>query len=339
MSTEILPKPATTGPAPAPEASDPAAPRWRRVLTHRPTIAAVFLVLLVGYFHLRLPETYLTSENMKSVLEQQSTLLILALGVTFVLVIGEFDLSFASTLGLAGAISILLMSDHGQSPWIAAMVGILVGAGVGIVNGVAVAWGRAPAFIATLAAGSAATGLEQLLTSNNTIAENIPTGYLDLTLVERAGLPASTWIALALVVLSIFLMSFTTFGRRLRATGLNPTAVSLAGISVSRVRLAAFVALGLVAGLAGVYVTSQGGSYFPNSGAGLLLPPYSAVFLGAAIVGRGRFGPGATLFGVAFIALLERGLTMMDQKAAVIQLIEGGVLLVAVVLARQERKQ
>ena len=101
-------------------------------------------------------------------------------------------------------------------------------------------------------------------------------------------------------------MSCTTSGRRFRATGQNPSAVTLAGISVSLVRLAAFVILGVLAGLAGVMVTSQGGSYFPNSGAGLLLPPYSAVFLGAAIIGRGRFGPAATVYGVAFIALLER---------------------------------
>jgi ribose transport system permease protein len=313
--------------------------KLKQIATNRPAIAVLFLVLLVGYFKLRLPDTYLTTDNMKSVLTQQSTLIILALGVTFVLVIGEFDLSFASTIGLAGGISILLMSKHSVSPLVAILAAVAVGGAVGAVNGVAVAWGRAPAFIATLAAGSAATGIEQLLTDNNTISDNIPTSYLNFTLAEHLGLPWSTWLTLLLVVVAIFIMSFTTFGRRLRATGLNPTAVSLAGISVSLVRLSAFVALGLIAGLAGVLVTSQGGSYFPNSGAGLLLPPYSAVFLGAAIVGRGRFSPGATVFGVAFIALLERGLTMLDQKAAVIQLIEGAVLLAAVVLARQERKQ
>ncbi|MFC5676853.1 ABC transporter permease [Aeromicrobium endophyticum] len=288
---------------------------------------------------MKLPDTYLTADNMKSVLTQQSTLLVLALGVTFVLVIGEFDLSFASTIGLSGASSILLMSNHDVSPLVAVVAAILVGGAVGVVNGVAVAWGRAPAFIATLAAGSAAVGIEQLMTSNNTISDNIPLGYLGFTLNEHLGLPWSTWLTLLLVVVAVVVMSFTTLGRRLRATGMNPTAVTLAGISVSLVRLSAFVVLGLLAGLAGVMVTSQGGSYFPNSGAGLLLPPYSAVFLGAAIVGRGRFSPAATVFGVVFIALLERGLTMMDQKAAVIQLIEGAVLLAAVVLARQERKQ
>lgn len=327
------------GPESSPHVSQHVSSPWRRAATHRSTVAVVFLVLLVGYFTLRLPDTYLTSSNLVSVLTQQSTLLILALGVTFILVIGEFDLSFASTIGLAGAVSILLMSRHDLPPLVAVLAAVLVGAVVGVVNGVAVAWGRAPAFIATLAAGSAAVGLEQLMTDNNTISDNIPIGYLNLTLEEHLGLPWTTWLAILLVIVSIVVMSFTTMGRKLRATGLNPSAVTLAGISVSLVRLWAFVTLGLMAGLAGVIVTSQGGSYFPNSGAGLLLPPYSAVFLGAAIVGRGRFSPVATVFGVAFIALLERGLTMLDQKAAVIQLIEGVVLLAAVVLARQERKQ
>ncbi|MDQ8043526.1 MAG: ABC transporter permease [Patulibacter sp.] len=310
----------------------------RRILLGRPAIAIAFLILLVGYFTLRLPDTYLTSDNLVSVLQQESTLLILALGVTFVLVIGEFDLSYANTIGLTGAVSIMLMSRSGVSPVVAIVAALLVGAAIGIANGFAVAWGRAPAFIATLAVGSVATGIEQLLTSNETIANGIPNSYLSFTLNTHLGLAWSTWLALLLVVVAIVLMSFTTFGRRVRATGLNPTAVTLAGISVNRVRLAAFVLMGVLAGLAGVYVTSQGGSYFPNSGAGLLLPPYSAVFLGAAVIGRGRFSPAATVFGVAFIALLERGLTMLDQKSAVIQLIEGVVLLAAVVLARQERK-
>lgn len=335
MST-VEPKltPATAGAAPTGDA-------WgavKRTLTGRPAIAVIFLIILVAYFKIRLPDTYLTTDNMVSVLQQQSTLLILALGVTFVLVIGEFDLSFANTIGLAGGVSILLMSRSGSPVIVAIIAALAIGAAIGVANGLAVAWGRAPAFIATLAVGSVAVGLEQLLTNNETISSGIPDSYLAFTLTTHLGLAWSTWLALVLVVVAIVVMSFTTFGRRLRATGLNPTAVTLAGISVNRVRLAAFVVMGVTAGLAGVMITSQGGSYFPNSGAGLLLPPYSAVFLGAAVIGRGRFSPGGTLFGVVFIALLERGLTMLDQKSAVIQLIEGAVLLAAVVLARQERK-
>lgn len=319
--------------------SPPSSTWVRRAATNRVVLALVFLALVVAFFAWQLPETYLTVDNMKSILQQQSTLIVLAIGVTFVLMIGEFDLSFSFTVGLSAAVAILSMSAL-SAPWpIAMLAGIVVGALVGVANGAAVAWGRAPAFIATLAVGSVATGIEQLLTGNNTIASGIPTDYLMFTLREFAGLSASTWLTLLLVVVAVLVVSFTTYGRRVRATGLNPTAVSIAGTSVAGVRISAFVIMGLLAGLGGVMVSSLGGSYFPNSGAGLLLPPYSAVFLGAAIIGRGRFSPLATVYGVAFIALLERGLTMMNQKAAVIMLIEGMVLLAAVVLARQERKR
>ncbi|MGO3320165.1 MAG: ABC transporter permease [Microbacterium gubbeenense] len=334
--TTIDTAPRTTGSG---RAAQPSRPLWARILTNRVVLGVLFLMLLVVFFTVQLPDTYLTVDNMKSILQQQSTLIVLALGVTFILMIGEFDLSFSFTVGLSAAVAILLMSSS-EMPWIVAIIaGIVVGMLVGVANGLAVAWGRAPAFIATLAVGSAATGIEQLLTGNNTIANSIPIEYLMFTLQEYAGLPVSAWLTILLVVTSVFVVSFTTFGRRVRATGLNPTAVTLAGTSVERVRLAAFILMGLLAGLAGVMVSSLGGSYFPNSGAGLLLPPYSAVFLGAAIIGRGRFSPLATVYGFAFIALLERGLTMMNQKAAVIMLIEGLVLLIAVVLARQERKR
>jgi ribose transport system permease protein len=317
----------------------PVRPAVLRVLSNRAVLGILFLVLLVVFFAWQLPETYLTLDNMKSILQQQATLIVLAIGVTFVLVIGEFDLSFAFTIGLAAAVSVLLMSSLGLPPIVAMLVAIVVGGIVGAGNGLAVAWGRAPAFIATLAVGSAATGVEQLLTGNSTISSGIPIEYLYFTLQEYAGLPISTWITLLLVLVAVGVVSFTRYGRRVRATGLNPTAVTLAGTSVSLVRLSAFVIMGLLAGLAGVMVSSLGGSYFPNSGAGLLLPPYAAVFLGAAIIGRGRFGPLASVYGVVFIALLERGLTMMNQKAAVILIIEGAVLVAAVILARQERKR
>jgi len=316
-----------------------ARPALLRLLGNRAVVGGLFLVLLLAFFAWQLPETYLTVDNMKSILQQQAVLIVLAVGVTFVLVIGEFDLSFAFTIGLAAAVSILLMSVFGLPPLLAMVAAILVGGVVGVANGLAVAWGRAPAFIATLAVGSGATGVEQLLTGNSTISSGIPIEYLYFTLQEYAGLPVSTWITLLLVVVAIGVVSFTTYGRRVRATGLNPTAVAIAGTSVNLVRLSAFVIMGLLAGLAGVMVSSLGGSYFPNSGAGLLLPPYAAVFLGAAIIGRGRFGPLASVYGVVFIALLERGLTMMNQKAAVILIIEGAVLVAAVILARQERRR
>ena len=336
MATQTVDKSAPGDSAHTPISRGPR--EWALALVRsRLFFGGVLLAALVAFFAIKLPGTFLASSNLKSVLEQQMTLVVLALGVTVVLMIGEFDLSFAATMALAGAVAVLMMTDHGWSALTAGALAVVLGLVVGSINGVVVAYGRAPAFIATLAAGSALTGIEQLLTSNKTIAEGIPIGYLDFTLVPHLGLPLSAWTGLLLVVVVAVVLAFTTYGRKVRATGLNATATALAGISVGKVRVSAFAALGALAGLAGVIVTSQAGSYFPGSGAGLLLPPYSAVFLGAAIVGRGRFSPLASVYGLAFIALLERGLTMLDEPAALIQLIEGAVLLSAVLLARREK--
>ena len=119
-----------------------------RLLGNRAVVGGLFLLLLLAFFAWQLPETYLTVDNMKSILQQQAVLIVLAVGVTFVLVIGEFDLSFAFNIGLAAAVSILLMSVFGLPPLLAMLAAILVGGVVGVANGLAVAWGRAPAFIA-----------------------------------------------------------------------------------------------------------------------------------------------------------------------------------------------
>lgn len=310
-----------------------------RIVAGRGFISVLAIVLLVTVFAMLLPETFLTVTNMKSILQQQAVLIILAIGVTFVLVIGEFDLSFSFTIGLASAIAVLAMTVLGAPPLLAASLAMLVGGLVGAVNGVAVAWGKAPAFIATLAIGSMAAGLEQLLTNNKTLATGIPLDYLMFTLRDVGGLPLSLWLTLLLVAVAIVVFRFTTYSRRLRATGMNPSAVAIAGTSVPLVRFSAFVIMGVLAGLSAVLLSSLGGSYFPNSGGGLLLPPYAAVFLGAAILGRGRFSPLATLYGVVFIALLERGLTMLSYSAAVIMTIQGAVLVAAVLLAQREKKR
>ncbi|MFC9978391.1 ABC transporter permease [Gordonia sp. NPDC127522] len=317
----------------------PGKPGVMRLLHKYPWVPGLVLaVLLVAFFSWQLPDTYPTWENLRSVIDQQVGLLVLALGVTIVLLIGEFDLSFSSTIGLSGAVGILSMTAMGWPTGVAILAAIAVGVIVGLLNGLAVTYGRAPAFIATLAIGFIATGVERLLTDDKTISEGVTSTYTDLTLERTLGFPLSTWLALALVVVVGVALGYTTYGRRVRATGMNRTAVRLAGISVPTVRISAFVILGLFAGIVGVFLTSQGGSSFPNSGTGLLLPPYAAVFLGAALVGRGRFSVLATVYGVFFIAALETGLVMMNKPGAVIQLIEGGVLIAAVILARQEQK-
>ncbi|MFL5846410.1 MAG: ABC transporter permease [Solirubrobacteraceae bacterium] len=297
------------------------------------------ILLFVGiiiYFSAMRPETFPTWDNAKAILNSMSILLILGAGLTVVLAIGEFDLSFAATVGLSGATAVLTMVNLDWPMGLAIVAAIGVGLLVGLANGLAVAYGKAPAFIITLAVGSVATGIERLI-SNDEVVPGLSQNFVSLAQGETFGLPRSVIIAFVVTLGVFVLLEFTTFGRRLRAVGANRRAAELAGLPVARERVLAFVIVGGLSGVAGVVLMSKASQYYPDSGAGLLLSPYTAAFLGAAAVGLARFGALATLFGVAFIGVLETGLTMLGQPAWQVQVIEGGVLAIAVLLARQIR--
>jgi ribose transport system permease protein len=144
------------------------------------------------------------------------------------------------------------------------------------------------------------------------------------------------WISVVVVLAVWGLLKFTVFGRHAYAVGSNELAASVAGVRTREVRWAAFVTLGILAGLAGVLITAQGGGSSPNNASGLLLPTYTAAFLGLSALGRGKFTPIATYFGVVFIGTLQTGLTILDQPSWIASVITGSVLVVAVLIARRQ---
>jgi ribose transport system permease protein len=309
----------------------------RRVLANATRIGGTLLLIgLIAYFSAVRPDAFPTWANAKAILQSASILLILGCGLTVVLAIGEFDLSFSATIGLSGATAVLSMVNLGWPMWLSILAAIGVGVIVGIVNGVAVAYGRAPAFIITLAVGSTATGLEVLLSGNN-VVPGLPQPFINLTQGTALGVPNAVWISLVGVVVIYVLLEYTTFGRRLRAIGSNRRSAELSGLPVGRERVLAFVIVGALAGVAGVMLMSEASQYYPDAGASYLLSPYTAAFLGAAAVGMGRFGALSTLFGVLFIGILQTGLTMLGQPSWLVEVIEGAVLAFAVLLARQVR--
>jgi ribose/xylose/arabinose/galactoside ABC-type transport system permease subunit len=141
-------------------------------------------------------------------------------------------------------------------------------------------------------------------------------------------------IALAVVALVAILMSLTVFGRRSYAIGGSPEAARIAGVRINRVRLLAFVIVGACAGLAGIILTSQAASYYPGAGTPLLLPAYTAVFLGWSASFNRSFHPLLTLFGVLFTGVLTNGLITLQVAPYVTDLVQGCVLAGAVLLAR-----
>jgi ribose transport system permease protein len=164
-------------------------------------------VVMVVVFSVLEPDTFLDTNTLRTILDQAAVPLLLVCGLTFVLAVGEFDLSYTATIGLAGGLVAVLMRDQGLGVAPAIGVTLLAAVAVGVVVGLLVTIGRASSFIVTLAIGSALTGFELALTDNTTIYQGIPASFGDIASREILGLHAPVWIAG--VVFAAFVVLYT----------------------------------------------------------------------------------------------------------------------------------
>jgi ribose transport system permease protein len=326
-----------TGAAPA-AAAVGAAPK-RRVRMHVALGRFVLpgsLAAMVIVFSL-MSSNFYTGTNIQNILDQAVVPLLLACGVTFVLSVGEFDLAFTSVVGLAAAVVVELMAKDGIS-WLPAVIVLVpLGLVVGAVVGVLVSVGRASSFIITLAVGSALTGVELAITGNQTIYQNIPPAFGALASNKFFGLHLPVWFALIVAILAAVGLHGTRFGRHAQSLGGNPQAAHLAGVRVSRIRIACFVISSVLAALAAVIMTSRSNSYYPQIAAGLVLSTYTAVFLGATSGRTSSFTIGGSVLGVLWIIVLQTGLTLNGAPTWSASLIQGVVLALAVIIAARAK--
>src|SRR5918996_4194188 len=219
-----------------------AAERW--------SLPVAFLAAIV-FFSVAKPETFLTLDNARAILDDTSVLAVLAVGVTAVLVIGEFDLSVGFVVGLAAAAGVGAMAFQGWPVWAAIAVTLAAGVIAGLANGLAVAYVRIPSFVATLAIGSIAAAVELSITRTS-IFQGIPASYVEIATTRIGTVPLRAIIAVAVVALFVVILRGTVFGRHASSIGDNAAAATLAGVPVANVRVAAFVLAGTTAGLAAV---------------------------------------------------------------------------------------
>jgi ribose transport system permease protein len=323
----------TEAATPATEA-DAARPRTRRAwvvarnVAERWSLVLAFVVAFL-FFAAARPSTFLTWDNARAILDDSSVACVLAVGVTAILVIGEFDLSVGFVAGFAGAAGVSAMANHGVPAGAAVAIALGAGGVAGLANGVAVAYVRIPSFVATLAIGSIAAAMELAITKT-AIFEGLSPRYLEIATTDVATIPLRGIIAAATALVFLVILRALVYGRHASAVGDNPAAARLAGVPVERVRVVAFVLAGLTAGLAAVLVTSSAGQYYPNLGTGYLLPAYAAAFLGLSLGGGLRFNVLGSFLGVLLLDMVSTGLTMMNQPSWIAALVQGIVLLVAV---------
>ena len=292
-----------------------------------------FGAVLIAFSLLR-PNTFPTGENAEAILTLAAPSLIMAVGLTVVLVMQDFDLSFGAMIGLAGgAVTTFIVTNH--MGWALAIVLVLLmGAAAGLANGFMVSYLGGNSFIITLAMGTVLTGVEFALTHQATIYSGFPATFLKIGQGTFLGLNNQIWIAFVAAVLMWALLDRTELGRYMYAIGGNQEAARLSGIRVKAFRVIGFIIVGVAAAAVGILLIALSSSYSPNGGATYLLPAFAAVFLGAAVFRPGEFNVPGTVVGVLFLGVIQTGLVMLNFETYVINLVQGGILIAAVLVSR-----
>jgi len=287
------------------------------------------LGLLVLFFSVR-TNHFLEAATFRTITNQIPHSVLIAVGMTYVLIIAGIDLSVGSVLALSSAVMGVCMVKAGLPLGVAALAAMGVGLLCGLLNGaITIAWGL-PSFIVTLGMLEAARGGTFLVTHSETLyiggkAAAIATGSV-------AGLSVPFLIAVSVVAAGQLVLTRTVFGRYLVAIGTNEEAVRLSGIDPRPIKLAVFGLCGLLAGAAAVLQTSRMESSDPNMGGGDELAAIAAVVIGGTSLMGGRGSVVNSFFGVAIIAVLGTGLNQMGAGDPTKRLITGCVIVAAAVL-------
>jgi ribose transport system permease protein len=299
-------------------------------------------VLIVVFFAVKLPDTFLTARNLINISQQLSMLMVIAAAMTIVMVMNDFDLSVGSMASLAGVVAAMLFAA-GYPVSVGIIAALLIGIAGGLFNGFLVSVVGILPFVATLGTLTVFSGLAFFISDGKTIfGRDIPASFSGFA---RAGLeigdikiPMLTITASLVILVCWFVLEHTTFGRRLYAIGGNKEASHLAGIKVVRLRMMAFALTGLGAAGAGLMYAARVASANPTQGSGLMLDAIAAVFLGMTMSRQGEPRVIYTLVGVLILGVLDNGLTQLSVDSYVREILVGLIVIAAVAVASLSKR-
>lgn len=277
---------------------------------------------------------FLSEFNLLNVARTISFLGIVAVGMTFLFIAGELDLSVGSGYGFLGIVAAWLIINHGINPALAAPLAIAAGAGIGFFNGVVTTYFRIPSFIVTLGMLSALRGLALLSSNAWPISGDVPGWFVRLTSGYAFGgkVPAQVFWFVGVMLIGGWVLAKTRFGYHVYATGSNARAAANAGIPVQRVKIICFVLTGALTGLVGALSVGWLSGANPLTGQAFELDVIAAVIIGGTNLFGGSGSMFGTFLGAAIIGMIGNGLILLGADANAIPVVQGGIIIVAVLL-------
>ncbi|MBN9249576.1 MAG: ribose ABC transporter permease [Mesorhizobium sp. 61-13] len=286
-----------------------------------------------------LSPAFLNPANLMNVFRQVALYGIVSVGMTFVILTKGIDLSVGSILGVC-AVSTALLLSGGWSPWLAVVIALLIGTGLGAINGIGVAIGRVPPFIMTLGMMVMARGLALTLANGQPIGlKDAAANFAWLGRGAMLGIPVPVWIFAVVAAIAIFVLRYTPFGRQIYAVGSNEEAAHLSGISVNLINFYVYVISGFLAALTALIFVSRLTVGEPTAGTGIELEAIAITVIGGTSLFGGEGGIFGTIIGAAILAVLANIMNLVGISPFTQQIVKGAIIVGAVLYEMQRKRK
>lgn len=292
----------------------------------------IALLLLGALLSVTAKETFLTSNNLLQVARQASYYGIMAVGMVFVVSMGDIDLSVGSILTLTNVVAAMGLRANLPIP-LALLCGLIVGALCGFLNGILSVWLRIPTIIVTLGTMSVFRGLALDLSKASPISQFSKQNFFFETVGGAIlGVPTSVIVMFLMGALGWFVLTRAVFGRRLEAMGSSPTTARLSGIPIHRYRVAVMTLNGAISALAGIIALAFLQSADPSTGPGYELWVIASVIIGGTALSGGRGSVPGAILGALIIAVIRNGLVLLQAPPYTSVTVTGVVIILAVAI-------
>lgn len=314
----------------------------KRIKKHKRKLAeGTLIITLVVLFALLsiFSDTFLTTTNLYNLIRQTSIVGVVAIGMTFVIITGGIDLSVGSVVGLSGMVAALLMVKAEAGVALSCAVALAASALSGLLNGVLIFNGKVPPFIATLGTMTMLRGTIMLLSGARNIS-GLPREFRNFAQSNFLGLPMLFVVWLVVIVLAAFITRHTVFGRKVFSIGSNVEATRLSGVNLQWVYYGTYMLCSFLCGVAGLLYSSRLGGGIPTGGTGYEMDAIAAAVIGGASLSGAEGSILGTVLGAFVMAMLRNGGNLLEVDPFILEIIIGGLIVVAVLIdQRRKAKQ
>ena len=309
--------------------------KWIEILLEKYMMLMVLLLTCVIISIIK--PVFLTTMNLTNVLRQVSMIGIIAVGMTFVILSAQLDLSVGAVVALVGALASGFQVRNGIATWVAVILPLILAIAIGLISGIIITKLKVHSFIVTLGMLSIVRGFMLLYTKGRKIDILIPAyEYIGAGMIGPVPVPVI--IYLAIIGIATFTLSKTRFGRYVYAIGGNAEATRLSGISVDKLKIIVMSLSSFTAGLSGIILSARISAADPLMAEGWELNAIAAVIIGGTSLFGGQGGIGKTVIGTLFLGVLTTGLNLMGVSPYYQMLLIGILIVVAVVIDRLKRR-